>query len=579
MPDRSTASRRRARWCGAFLLLAAAAGLGDAHAQGTSRLPAPVAEALERARLPPESLAAAVLPVSGPRLFGPRLLLQADRPMAPASTMKLLTSIVALDTLGPNFRGYTELWTRAPLQPGANPGDGGTLQGDLVVRGGADPELGWPQLTALLAELRWQGIQRIDGDIVLDRQLFRPARPDIGLPPFDEWPEFPYNSVPDALQLGHNLLGLEIRADRERISARALPPLPGLAIDTSALRLTERACRDWDDDWISPPQVTTEADGGLRVVLQGGFPRDCVQRPNLALIERNALAERLLRQAWQSLGGTWQGRVREASEPLLPPPRPLPPPLANLLPPNADAPRAAAATAAAGVSAGPAASAGPVAGSAATTATTTATATGAAEPPRLLARRESRPWGELLRPLNKQSDNVLTRLLYLQLGVNAMATDPVTPTAALADRVVRQWLADRRIPTTGLVIDNGSGLSRSERIMPRTLALALQAAYHTRWAPDLMMSLPMVGVDGTMRNRLRASPAGGWARMKTGTLRDTTALAGYVRDERGRWWVLAAMVNHERAAAGRPALDALVDWVARGGLSPRGLPADPTLVN
>jgi D-alanyl-D-alanine carboxypeptidase/D-alanyl-D-alanine-endopeptidase (penicillin-binding protein 4) len=81
------------------------------------------------------------------------------------------------------------------------------------------------------------------------------------------------------------------------------------------------------------------------------------------------------------------------------------------------------------------------------------------------------------------------------------------------------------------------------------------------------MSLPLVGIDGSMRNRLRGSPAGGWARMKTGTLRDTTALAGYVPDPQGRLWVVVAMVNHPQAAAGGPALDALVDWVARGGMT------------
>jgi serine-type D-Ala-D-Ala carboxypeptidase/endopeptidase (penicillin-binding protein 4) len=539
------APRPRAR--GVHLLLTGtlllAAALPAALAQ---RLPAPVADALQRANLPADALAAAVLPVSPPRLFSPRWLHQADRPMPPASTMKLLTSMVALDTLGPNLRGHTELWTRAPVQPGATPADGGVLQGDLVIRGGADPELGLAQLWALMAELRWQGIQQIAGDIVLDRQLFRPARPDLGLPPFDEAPEFPYNMVPDALQLGGNLMGLEIRSDGQQVLATARPPLPDLVIDASALRLTDRACRDWDDDWASPPQVVTQPGGVLRVVLQGGFPRDCQQRPYLQLIDRNALAERQLRWVWQSLGGQWAGQVREADQPLLPPPRPLPAPLANLLPAGAPA------LPAPGVS-------------------SAVSPMGIAEPPapRLLARRDSRPWGELLRTLNKQSDNMLTRLLYLQLGVNAMAAHPDQATAALAERAVRQWLAERRIPATGLVVDNGSGLSRTERIMPRTLALALQAAYHARWAPELVMSLPLAGVDGTMRNRLRSSPAGGWARLKTGTLRDTTALAGYVRDDRGRWWVLSAMLNHERAAAGRPVLDALVDWVASGGMSAR----------
>jgi D-alanyl-D-alanine carboxypeptidase/D-alanyl-D-alanine-endopeptidase (penicillin-binding protein 4) len=79
------------------------------------------------------------------------------------------------------------------------------------------------------------------------------------------------------------------------------------------------------------------------------------------------------------------------------------------------------------------------------------------------------------------------------------------------------------------------------------------------------MTLPVVGIDGTMRRRLKGSAAEGWARLKTGTLKNVTALAGYVRDTRGDTWVVVAMLNHERAAQGTPALDALVEWVANSG--------------
>jgi D-alanyl-D-alanine carboxypeptidase/D-alanyl-D-alanine-endopeptidase (penicillin-binding protein 4) len=522
-------------------LLLALCGAPSAARAADAPLPAAVAEALKRAGVPADALAGAVLPLA-PSTWRPgqRWLHQADRAMQPASTMKLLTTTVALDRLGPNLRGFTELLTQAPRT-------GDVLTGDLVLRGGADPELGLAQLTELLAELRYAGIREISGDIVLDRTLFRPARMDPGVPPFDQQPEFPYNMIPDALQLAGNLVALELSSqDPARpgaVVARALPPLPGLEIDASELRLSERACKDWDDDWVSPPRVAEAAPGTLRITLQGGFPRACTQRAWLQLAERNAQAERQLRAVWQALGGQWHGRVREAEAPLIAPVLPA-----------------------------AAASAPPALPGSATIAPGVAWAgTPDATPPglRLLARRLARPWGELLRPLNKHSDNAWSRLLFLQLGLGAMAAEPGASTAELATREVQRWLAEHRIAAAGLVLDNGSGLSRSERISARQLAQVLQVAHQGRWAPELTMSLPVAGVDGSMRNRLKSGPAAGLARLKSGSLKDVVALAGYVPDPQGRWWALAAMINHDQARAARPALDALVDWVAGGGMTRR----------
>ena len=543
------------------LLLAISLGcaLPPAAAQGLDpRLPAALAEALAKAQLPADALAAVVLPNTR---LGPRWLWQADRAMQPGSTMKLLTSIVALDRLGPNHRGFTELLTTAPQQ-------GDVLAGDLVLRGGADPELGLAELWAMLAELRHtHGIREIAGDIVIDRTLFHPQRQELGLPPFDDLPEFPYNVVPDALQLNGSLMRLEISSEIDPaapagaplVRARTLPPLPDLLIDASAMRLSERACKDWDLDWISPPLIDEPMPGTLRVRLQGGFPKDCNQRPSLQLIDRQALVERQLRWLWTSLGGEWRGRAREAEQPLIAPlgqAALAPSSLASAPPP----PLPGSAVVAPGV-----ARAGHLGAMPAGV--------------HLLASHQARPWGELLRTLNKQSDNAYSRLLYLSLGLSAMADAPGVPTAALADREVRRWLAERRISAADMVLDNGSGLSRSERLTPRQLALALQAAQQGRWAAELMMSLPIAGVDGTLRNRLKTGPAAGLARLKTGTLRDVTALAGVVIDPQGRPWTLVAMINHEQAAKGRPVLDALVDWVAGGGITQRSSPngeATPT---
>lgn len=547
----------------ALALMLALAGQGAAAQAPDSPLPAAVAEALQRARVPADALGAVVLPLGR---FGPRWQRQADRAMQPASTMKLLTTLVALDRLGPNHRGFTELLTRAPQQ-------GEVLAGDLVLRGGADPELDLAQLWALLAELRdTHGIREIAGDIVFDRTLFRPALPPAE-PPFDARPEFPYNVAPDALQPHGGVMGLALDSDAAgAVSARALPPLPGVTLDAGALRASERPCAQWREDWQSPPQRLDEGGGRLRIVLQGGFPRGCSQRAWLQLMDRGALLERQLRWLWTGLGGRWTGRAREAEAPLLPP---------------LSAAASTALLAAAG-NAGPAAagSDAPAPGAPRHGPGTPLAAPGVAwgdtagaAPPgtRLLARHLARPWGELNRAMNKASDNALARLQFLSLGLAAAADEPALPTAELARRAVLQWLAEQGIATTGVVLDNGSGLSRSDRLSPQQLAQALQVAHGGRWAPELLMSLPLAGVDGTLRNRLRSGPAAGWARLKTGALRDVAAVAGYVPDPQGRWWALAAFINHEQAGAARPALDALVDWVARGGMLLRWKPGDTTV--
>jgi serine-type D-Ala-D-Ala carboxypeptidase/endopeptidase (penicillin-binding protein 4) len=478
-------------WITAALLLNApcpAAAFDDA-------LPAPVAAALAQAGLPADALGAIAIP----QTFWARTWQhRAEVPMQPGSAMKLITTIVALDRLGPNHRGRTELHTTGSV-------NSGVLDGDLILVGGADPDFALPALWQLLFELRQRGVHTVSGALVLDRTLFQPARIDIGVPPFDESPEWPYNVIPDALMLNGDLMGLALSSTGGgAVTARLTPPLEGVNVDASALVLTDTACADWDEDWL-PPRASETAPGQWRIELQGGFPRRCEAQAALQLLDRNVIAERQVRAVWASLGGRFTsapGSVREAALP-------------------AGAQR--------------------------------------------IAQHESRPWGEVLRHMNKTSDNAHTRLLYLELGLAAMKTNPQAATLALAQQEVQRWFDEHRIARDGLVMDNGSGLSRSERIAPRTMARAIETAINGQHAPELLMSLPVAGVDGTMRNRLKGTRAEGWARLKTGTLKNVTALAGTVRDTRGDNWVVVAFINHNDAAKARPALDALIEWIASSG--------------
>ncbi len=177
---------------------------------------------------------------------------------------------------------------------------------------------------------------------------------------------------------------------------------------------------------------------------------------------------------------------------------------------------------------------------------------------RLIAAQESPPLAMLIRDINKFSNNVMTQQLFLTMG--AASGQPGNP--ARGGAAVRNLLSARGIEVPGLVLENGCGLSRIERITAASLADVLSDAWKSQWMAELMSSLPISGVDGTMKAR-NVPP--GAAHMKTGLLEDTRAVAGYVLAASGRRYVVVAIINHPNARGGTGAHDALIEWVYRVG--------------
>jgi D-alanyl-D-alanine carboxypeptidase/D-alanyl-D-alanine-endopeptidase (penicillin-binding protein 4) len=171
----------------------------------------------------------------------------------------------------------------------------------------------------------------------------------------------------------------------------------------------------------------------------------------------------------------------------------------------------------------------------------------------------SPPLADVVRDINKYSNNVMAQQVFLTLGLERNGGAGTTPEDAR--QALLQWLGQRQGEPvqdgSGLVIDNGSGLSRDTRVSAALLARVLQRAWSSEVMPELIASLPVTGVDGTLRHS-RATP--GRAHLKTGALRGVTALAGFVLGASGKRYVLVALVNHPNAGAARPALDALVQW-------------------
>ncbi|HSV34199.1 MAG TPA: D-alanyl-D-alanine carboxypeptidase/D-alanyl-D-alanine-endopeptidase [Ramlibacter sp.] len=169
----------------------------------------------------------------------------------------------------------------------------------------------------------------------------------------------------------------------------------------------------------------------------------------------------------------------------------------------------------------------------------------------------SPPLAEIIRDVNKYSNNVMAQQVFLTLSLQQKGTG----TLEGSREVLRQWWQGRIGPGEAPTFDNGSGLSRDERTTAQQLARLLQIAWASPLMPELMASLPVTGVDGTMR-RSHAKGAG-LAHLKTGSLRDVTGVAGYVHGPNGRRYVLVAIANHPQAGAARPAIEALIDWTAR----------------
>jgi D-alanyl-D-alanine carboxypeptidase/D-alanyl-D-alanine-endopeptidase (penicillin-binding protein 4) len=250
------------------------------------------------------------------------------------------------------------------------------------------------------------------------------------------------------------------------------------------------------DDWRAG--LTADVDAAGRLAFGGRYAAACGERTWVLADPQPATYDaRLLRALWAELGGTLAGQVRDGAAP---------------------AGRAPA------------------------------------------FELTSPALAELVRDINKFSNNVMAEQLFLTLAAQQRPGAPASADAAR--EVVMAWLHARVGPLAdGMHLANGSGLARETRLSAELLGRLLLQAWASPVMPEMVASLPLVGQDGTA-TRLRVTP--GRAHLKTGTLRDVTGLAGYVLAEGGRRFVVVALIHHPQAPAARPALEALVQWVQDG---------------
>lgn len=503
-------------------------------------LPESVSDALKHAHIPLSSVSIVVQEAHDAE---PLISLNADRAMNPASTMKLLTTFVSLETLGPAYRWKTEAYLDGKLE-------NGVLQGDLVFKGYGDPKLTVEEFWMWLRELRQRGLREIRGDIVLDHGFFEAVNQDPAA--FDNDPNRAYNVGTSALLLNFNALHLHLIPDGHATIALLEPDLAGYTAINRITTSNKLHCGSEDD-------YKARLDGH-DIVLEGRIPAGCGEADDyFSLLPQDEYFFAVFSALWHELGGTLQGKMRAGTAP------------ADQTP---------------------------------------------------FASYISPPLSEVIRDINKFSNNIMARQLFLTLGAAgaaqeahaypgagiplaadakddrdessapkalgetsilaghrgggdsagsdspaAMPVPAVVPQPASIRRstaAIQQWLNTQHLQFPELVLENGAGLSRRERISAQHLAELLRLATNSPFSAELEASLPILGMDGTVKKRFKNSDIAGYAHLKTGSLEGVKSIAGYVKARSGKQWIVVFIVNHPNAAMAQPAQDALIEWLQKG---------------
>ena len=178
---------------------------------------------------------------------------------------------------------------------------------------------------------------------------------------------------------------------------------------------------------------------------------------------------------------------------------------------------------------------------------------------RLLLTHESEPLSEIVRVTNKYSSNMMARSLVLAIAAE-MQGPPAT--TAAGEETILVWLKTRGLEFPELVIGNGSGLSREARMSADSMAKILIGARASRFGPEFLTSLSLGGLDGTLQKRFQHVDDPSRVRMKTGTLRDVSSIAGYVTGRSGKVYAVVVFVNHPGAqnGPGEAIQASVIDW-------------------
>ncbi len=416
----------------------------------------------------------------------PLLAFNSQQTRNPASTIKLLTTLVALEQLTPAYRWYTNVYADGTIT-------GNILNGNLLIKGGGDPYLPLERLWLLVHQLRRSGLDTITGNLVIDQGLFAPIDEHPGA--FDKRPTRAYNVTPSALVSNFNITRLTFKSEKKRgrVSVELDPPLPSLKLE-NRLTLSNRTCGGYQRGI----KLDTSKKGVLR--LEGKFPKRCKSYSiGRSITDKDAYSADVFRQLWHESGGHWSGNWRHGQ---------------------------------------------------------------ANKTMKRLLRFRSLSLAEVSRYINKYSNNLMAKTVFLTLGLEA-ANAPATPEKSRA--AINDWLSSKKLAMPTLYVENGAGLSRKTRITAKDMGRLLLTAWHSPYMPEFIASMSISGQDGTLRKRYRKGALYEKMHMKTGRLNNVVSLAGYYQSPRGDRYVVVLLHNARdvQHGTGHAVQNTLLEWLAK----------------
>lgn len=428
----------------------------------------------------------------------------------PASNAKIFTSALALAELGTAYRFHTTLESAATI------GSDGRLVGDLIFVGRGDPDISnrkFPYvgkaerdgpvekiLADLVDEAVAKGLKEVDGDIVGDDSYF----------PYDPYPAgwsigdlfFTFGAPVSAISFNDNSLRVAVQP-----GARAGDP-PTILVEPEAARDSVTCEITTGPANAKPDFAVVRQPGTNFILLRGTIP---VGHPamnlDLAITEPAETTARALKQLLEARGVRVMGGVRVMHAP--------PPDTSDAgdLPP---------------------ASVIPIAN------------------PFVLAEHDSQPLLESIRLMNKISQN-----LHAELLLRTVAQEKTGIGATDAGiKIEQDFLKAAGVAEGDVVLSDGSGLSRDDLVTPNAVVTLLRYVARQPWGEDYLSTLPIAGVDGTLENRMKSTPASGLIQAKTGGLEHVHALSGYATTLRGEHLVFSIFGNND-AAHGRDAAETI----------------------